>query len=74
MELMQISPEIMEHARGVLTMDLSEMSATAISGYQGKLYKARLEQASESEHGVLLPRSRFDQQALRQAAQSFAIR
>jgi hypothetical protein len=71
MELMQVSPEIMEHARGVLAMDLSELPATAGTGYQCKLYKARLEQASQSKKGVLVSRS--DQNASR-SAQSFAIR
>jgi hypothetical protein len=71
MELMQISPEILEHARGVLAVDLSELPATAGTGYQGKLYKARLEQASQSEHGVLTPRAH---KHASRAAHSFAIR
>jgi hypothetical protein len=71
MELMQISPEIMEHARGIVSMDLPELSATAGAAYQCKLYKARLDQAAESQHGVLHPRARTDQRASRQ---SFAIR
>jgi len=65
---MQISPEIMEHANGVvLTADLSEpvQSAPGMTAYQCKLYRARLRQASESRHANPLPRLKFDVRASR---------
>ena len=72
----QISPEIMEHARGVVTTaDLIEpvQLAAAMTAYQCKLYRARLNQASESRHTNLVPLW-SEQRAYRSVGQDFVVR
>ena len=72
----EISAEIMEHARGLVTVDLSEPArlAAAMTAYQCKLYRARLNQASESRHTTTLRPVRFEAAAGRRVAQDFIVR
>jgi hypothetical protein len=55
MENMQIPPEILEHARGAVTSDNVDQvhSAAGVAAYQCKIYRARLELASASQHAKL---------------------
>lgn len=72
----QMSPEIMDHARGLSMADRSEpvQLAAAMTVYQCKLYRARLRQASESRHANPRKRLGFDQRASLNASPDFAVR
>jgi hypothetical protein len=55
MENLQIPPEILEHTRGTMTFDNVEQvhSVAGVAAYQCKIYRARLELASASQHAKL---------------------
>jgi hypothetical protein len=53
----EMSPEIMEHARGAVAhVSEPQQLAAGMTTYQCKIYRARLNQASESRHPNLHPR------------------
>lgn len=60
MEVMPIPPEIMDHARGAMTCDMSEAqhSVGGISGYRCKVYRAALNLEMD-RHSVALSRHKY---------------
>jgi hypothetical protein len=52
MEEMMMPPEILDHARGAMTFDNAEVvqMVARVGEYQCKIYRARLDLASASQH------------------------
>jgi hypothetical protein len=54
MDNMQLPPEILEHARGTMSFDHDpEHSVAGVAAYLCKIYRARLELSSASQHARL---------------------
>jgi hypothetical protein len=55
MDNMQLPPEILEHARGTMTFDNHDPqhSIAGVAAYVCKIYRARLDLSSASQHAKL---------------------
>jgi hypothetical protein len=71
MEVMPIPPEILDHARGAVTHDISEAqhSVGGIAGYRCKVYRAALNLEMD-RHSVALSKNKYSlfQKASREIA------